>query len=130
MRVYLIRHAEAGPGEPDELRSLTAAGREAARRLGEELAAAELDAVLTSPLLRARETAAAIAKGCDLDPEPDERLAPGASVDGLLAAVAGRGERVAVVGHQPDCSLIVVSLTGGPDPGFPPGGFAVLELRA
>ncbi len=130
MRVYLIRHAEAGPGEPDELRPLTAAGREAARRLGEELAGEGLDAVLTSPLLRARETAAAIAKGSELEPQPDERLAPGATLDDLRTAVARRGERVAVVGHQPDCSLIAISLTGGPDPGFPPGGLAVLELTA
>ncbi len=128
MRVYLIRHAEADSGEPDDLRPLTPAGREAARALGEKLARERLDAVLTSPLLRARETAGAIAKACGLEVQADDRLAPGASADTLRAAVAGRGERVAVVGHQPDCSQIVVA-SGGADPGFPPGGLALLDLE-
>ena len=59
VRLVLVRHAEAAPGEPDELRPLTPDGREAARELGEQLAADDVrpDAVLTSPLLRARETA-------------------------------------------------------------------------
>jgi phosphohistidine phosphatase SixA len=126
--LYLIRHAEAAPGEPDELRALTAAGREAARALGEELAADRLDAVLSSPLLRARETARAIAKASGLGVETDERLAPGATADDVRSAVAGRGERVAVVGHQPDCSQIATALSGR-DPGFPPGGVARLDLR-
>ena len=38
MRVILVRHAEAAPGSPDDARSLTPEGREAARRLGERLA--------------------------------------------------------------------------------------------
>ena len=58
VQLYLVRHAEAADGEPDELRPLTAEGRRAARTLGERLAADGVvsDAVLTSPLLRARET--------------------------------------------------------------------------
>jgi phosphohistidine phosphatase len=127
--LFLIRHAEAAPGEPDELRALTPAGRETARALGEELAGARLDAVLTSPLLRARETAQAIAKASGLDAQADERLAPGATADDVRAAIAGRGERVAVVGHQPDCSLIATAVSGI-DPGFPPGGAAQLDLPA
>jgi phosphohistidine phosphatase len=127
--LFLIRHAEAASGEPDELRSLTPAGRDAARALGEQLAGAGLDAVLASPLLRARETADAIAKASGLEMEADERLAPGATLDDVRAAVAGRGGRVAVVGHQPDCSLIATALSGA-DPGFRPGGFARLDLNA
>ena len=127
MRVILIRHAEAAPGDPDELRELTEAGRETARRLGERLAAEGLDAVLSSPLLRARQTAEPIAAAAGVEPEADERLAPGAAVDDLRAAIAGRGETVAVVGHQPDCSEIVLALTGRDVP-FPPGGTAEVSL--
>src|SRR5581483_4400920 len=56
VRLYLVRHAEAAQGEPDDLRPLTAAGRAAARALGNRLAAegVRADAVLTSPLLRGR----------------------------------------------------------------------------
>ena len=87
MRLYLVRHAEAASGEPDDLRPLTASGREAARALATQLAA-----------------------------------------EGLRAAVAGRGEQVVVVGHQPDCGHIAAELSGGPEPAFPPAGVVVLEL--
>ena len=92
MRLFLVRHAEAAPGHPDELRPLTAAGREQARAVGERLATAAPDVVLSSPLLRARETAAAIARATGAELRIDERLAPGATFDDLLAAVDGRGE--------------------------------------
>ena len=130
MRLYLVRHAEAARGEPDDLRPLTASGREVARALGAQLAAggASPQAVLTSPLLRARETAAALCRALGGEPEPDERLAPGATAETVRAAVAGRGEEVVVVGHQPDCGRIAAELGGGPEPPFPPGGVAVLEL--
>jgi phosphohistidine phosphatase len=130
VRLYLVRHAEAARGEPDALRPLTASGRESARALGTRLAAegAQPDAVLTSPLLRARETAAALGQALGCDAEPDERLAPGATAEHVLAAVAGRGSEVVVVGHQPDCGRIAAELGGGPEPSFPPAGIVVLEL--
>jgi phosphohistidine phosphatase len=129
MRLYLVRHAEAASGQPDELRPLTQEGRRQARELGERLRSedARPQAVVTSPLLRARETGSELAKALEVDAEPDERLAPGASVDDVRAAVAGRGDQVVVVGHQPDCSQIAAALTGS-EPAFPPGGLAVLEL--
>jgi phosphohistidine phosphatase SixA len=131
MRLYLVRHAEAAPGEPDELRRLTSEGREQARALGARLRNedASPSVVLTSPLLRARETGAELAKALDVETEPEERLAPGASVDDVRAAVEGRGDQVVVVGHQPDCGRIATALTGGPEPRFPAAGLVVLELE-
>jgi phosphohistidine phosphatase len=131
MRLYLVRHAEAEPGEPDELRRLTPAGREQARELGRRLKDddARPDTILTSPLLRARETGGELGRALEIQAEPDERLAPGATPDDLRAAVAGRGEEVVVVGHQPDCSQIAAALTGGPEPPFPAAGLAVIELE-
>jgi len=130
MRLFVVRHAEAAPGEPDELRPLTAAGRASARALGDRLAAegVRLDALLTSPLLRARETGAALGKALGIAAEPDERLAPGATAETLRGAVAGRGRSVAVIGHQPDCGEIVRALTGRPEPAFPPAGVELVEL--
>ena len=127
MRVIVVRHAKAGPGEPDELRALTDSGREAARLLGDLLAEREPDAVVTSPLLRARETAAAIASAAGLEPIVDDHLAPGATADDLRAAVEGRGETVVTVGHQPDCSEIVLALTGR-EVSFPTAGFTEIDL--
>jgi phosphohistidine phosphatase len=130
MRVYLVRHAEAEPGEPDELRTLTTHGRRQAQELAERFARRGIrpEAVLSSPLLRARQTADAIAAGTGVAAEPDERLAPGATADDVRAAVAGRGETVVVVGHQPDCGLIAAAIGGGPAPEFPAAGVRELEL--
>ena len=83
---------------------------------------------MTSPLLRARETAEVLARACGLEAVPDERLAPGAtSVDARLAA-AGRGERIVLVGHQPDFGRIAAALTGDEEPPFPTAGMAVIDL--
>jgi phosphohistidine phosphatase len=128
MRLVLVRHAEAEPGEPDELRRLTSAGRDQARRVGDRLRADGIDpdAVLTSPLLRARQTAEELGLG---PAEPVERLAPGATAEDVRGAIAGRGSTVVVVGHQPDCGRVAAALGDGIEPAFPPGGFAVLELQ-
>ena len=130
MQLYLVRHAEAASGDPDELRPLTPEGREAARELARRLAAEGVrpDAVLTSPLLRARETAAELARPEGLEPEPDDRLAPGASAEDVRAAAGKRGQIVVVVGHQPDCGKIAAALTGGAEPAFPPAGMVAIDL--
>jgi phosphohistidine phosphatase len=127
MRLVLVRHAEAAPGTPDDLRTLTSEGYEQARALGERLRADGIrpDAVLSSPLLRARQTAEALGFG---EPEGDERLAPGATPETVRDAIAGRGDTVVVVGHQPDCGRVAASLTGGEEPRFPPAGVAVIDL--
>jgi phosphohistidine phosphatase len=128
MRVLIVRHAEAAAGNPDELRPLTAEGREHARRLGAELREQGFaaDAVVSSPLLRARETAEALGLG---PPEVDERLAPGATPFDIRDAATGRGETVIVVGHQPDCSKAVAALTGDEEPAFPLCAHALVELE-
>lgn len=129
-RLYLVRHADAEPGEPDELRQLSLVGREQARELGGRLRdeGVKVDAVLTSPLLRARQTAAEVGRALGVEAEPNERLAPGATADGLRAALEGRGDNVVAIGHQPDCGRIAAELTDGPEPDFPAGGLAVLDL--
>ena len=127
MKLVLVRHAEAAPGDPDELRALTPAGHEQAQLLGERLRAGGVtaDAVLSSPLLRARETAAGLGLG---EPEALDELAPGATADDVRAAIRGRGETVVVVGHQPDCSRITAELRGGSEPAFPPASAQMNEL--
>jgi phosphohistidine phosphatase len=127
MRLVLVRHAEAAPGEPDELRTLTPAGQQQARELGDRLRAdgVQPDAVLTSPLLRARETAAALGFG---EPDALEELGPGATAEEVKAAIAHRGDTIVVVAHQPDCSRITAALRGGAEPAFPPAGAQIIEL--
>jgi phosphohistidine phosphatase SixA len=128
MRLFLARHAKAAPGHPDELRPLTAEGREQARGLGERLASQQPTLVFTSPLLRARETGSAIAKATGAELRIDERLAPGATAEALLELVAGAGETVVAVGHQPDCSEIAAALGEGDVP-FAPGSVREFVLE-
>jgi phosphohistidine phosphatase len=118
--LYFLRHGKAGQPRPvdDDARELTPKGEAALR------AAAPLwrrlrirpDLVVSSPLPRALRTAQLFAEGLGLDDPPtvDERLAPGASWDGMAGAMAdhGGGEQVVFVGHDPDMSRAIASLTG------------------
>ncbi len=129
MRLLLVRHAEAAPGAPDEGRELTPAGFERARELGMELAATGLrpDAILTSPLVRARQTADELARSLGVEAEVEELLAPGALTGDVRRAAAGRGPTVLVVGHQPDLGQIAAEL-GGTEPRLQPGAMVAVEL--
>jgi len=129
VRLHLCRHAEAAPGEPDELRELTPRGVEQAQDLGERLAELEdpPQLVVSSPLLRARQTAAEIGRALGAPVQVAEELAPGATIDSLRSAVDGQNGPVAVVGHQPDCSEIAYAVIGR-DPGFPVAGMVELDL--
>ncbi len=131
MLLFLVRHAHSDPGDPDDLRSLSTRGRKEARALAERLAAHATPPrlVLSSPLLRARETAETIADAVAADLRIDERLAPGTTLEVLSDAVVGVDGAIAAICHQPDCSEIALELTGR-DPGFPPGGVAELSLDA
>lgn len=129
MLVYLCRHAEAEPGDLDEERELTAGGRDQARELAAQLSALPEPPriVLASPLVRARQTAEAIAEACGAEVRVEPELAPGASAEGLRRAVECLSGPVATVGHQPDCSEIALAETGA-DPCFAPASMTVLEL--
>ena len=131
MLIFLIRHAHAESGDPDEARPLSGRGREEARALGDSLSRHETPPVLvlTSPLLRARQTAQEITQATAAELRVEHALSPGATVEMLREAVGEETRPVAAVCHQPDCSQIALAVTGE-DPGFPPGGLAELSLDA
>jgi len=131
MLVFLVRHAHAEQGDPDELRALSDRGRGEARAVAIQLAGhdAPPTVVVTSPLLRARQTAEQIGQETGAAVRIEERLAPGATVELLRQSLDGEDGPVAVVGHQPDFSEIAFELIGR-DPGFPTGGVAEIGLDA
>lgn len=119
MDLLVIRHAVAGDrvefaktGRPDAERPVTAAGakkmRKAARGLRSIVPA--IDVLATSPLTRARQTAAIVAKAYG-GPDPIEltELAPEAAPAALLGRLDALGEAktVAIVGHEPALSVAV-----------------------
>lgn len=129
MLVFLVRHAHSEPGDPDELRPLSERGQAEAQALADRLAGHETPPrlVLSSPLLRARQTAEHVARGVRAEARVENRLAPGATAELLRESVVGLEGPVAAIAHQPDCSEIALALTGS-DPGFAPAGVAELEI--
>jgi 8-oxo-dGTP diphosphatase len=135
--LYFLRHGDAGPyrgADGDPARELTAAGVDAIRAAATLWQSLNLrpDAVLTSPLLRARQTADLFTTGMGLADPPvvDERLSPGAGWGDLaraLAAHPGAG-RVLFVGHEPDLSTAACLLTRAAAIRLRPGGIACVEF--
>ena len=111
--IWLLRHGDAQDGSPDAERPLTDKGREQSRAAGAALRAlgVEIDACLTSPKVRAADTARlACAELGDVEPQLEPKLAGGPFDADALAA--GLGDDVLLVGHDPDFSAAVHSLTG------------------
>jgi phosphohistidine phosphatase len=110
--IWMLRHAHAEDGSPDAERPLSAKGREQAGAAGRALVAmgAEIDTCVTSPKVRARETAELACAALSIEPEDDPRL-EGGPFDPREVAES-RGESVLLVGHDPDFSLAVNRLTG------------------
>ena len=110
--IWLLRHGDAEDGSPDSERPLTEKGRDQSRWAGAALKAigAEIDACLTSPKVRATETARLVCEPLGVEPELEPKLAGGPFDAEALAA--GLGDDVLLVGHDPDFSMAVHSLTG------------------
>ena len=111
--IWLLRHGDAAEGSPDAERPLTDKGREQSRAAGAALKAigVELDACLTSPKVRAAETARLACEQVGVvEPQLEPKLAGGPFDAEALAA--GLGDNVLLVGHDPDFSAAVHSLTG------------------
>jgi phosphohistidine phosphatase len=110
--IWLLRHGDAADGSPDSERPLTDKGRRQARAAGEALRAlgVNFDACLTSPKVRAADTAAIACEPLAIEPELEPKLAGGPFDAEALAA--GLGDEVLLVGHDPDFSTAVHDLTG------------------
>ena len=118
MNLYLLRHGIATPrndpgAESDSDRPLTAQGMKRMRKAAKGLRRLRIpfDAVLTSPLARARQTAQIVADGLDLGDRLEElaALAPDASVQDLFSSLKPYKDRahLLLVGHEPFLSTIM-----------------------
>jgi phosphohistidine phosphatase len=124
--IYLLRHgvAERRNGE-DAKRRLTAEGQRQSEAAGRALAAlgAPIEACLTSPKLRASETAERACEVLGIEAEVVDALAGGAF--DALELTAGRGEAM-LVGHEPDFSNEIARLTGAKAK-LHKGGLAIVD---
>jgi phosphohistidine phosphatase len=111
--IWLLRHGDAADGSPDAERPLTDKGEGQSRAAGAALRAlgVELNACLTSPKVRAVDTARLACEELGgIEPTLEPKLA-GGPFDAKALAV-GLGDEVMLVGHDPDFSAAVRSLTG------------------
>lgn len=128
MKILLIRHAEAEDRassqgiDDDRARRLTPRGRRTMRKGAKALCGIgpAPDVVATSPLVRAQETAAIVARAFDVAVEELGPLAPGGSKKALLAWFdeQPRDATVACVGHEPDMGELASWLAAGSARGF------------
>lgn len=125
MQLLLIRHAEASDDAP---RPLTEGGRQAQRLVSDALKRMGMtfDRLLTSPLLRARETAEITAKAVEFRGaiEATPALGDDFSVEGLLERLAmlPAEATVACIGHEPHLSRFAAALVT-------PDGALSLEVK-
>jgi phosphohistidine phosphatase len=137
MELYFLRHGPAGAREAwdgdDADRPLTDRGRELTRRVATRLAATglTLDVVVTSPYVRALQTAEIAAEALgSAAPETDELLRPGFDLRGLAAILQRHAgvQRLMLVGHEGDFSSAIGQLVGSADLVLRKSGVAMVEL--
>jgi phosphohistidine phosphatase len=126
VRLYLIRHAIAAEPDAkrwpdDRQRALTKAGARRFKRTAGTLvellqADGAVDRLLSSPLARARETAAILHRAGLPEPIEESVLAPGRTATRVLAVLrAHQLQSIAVVGHEPDLGRLLAVCIAGPD---------------
>ena len=129
-RLWLMRHGDAEPHglKEDSQRELTETGRTEATHAGLALAALGAPSVvLTSPRVRAMQTADLAAAGFGVEPQVEHSLGAGLRGSGALdLVIANPDQDLLLVGHMPDLSIIVAELAGA-NVGFRTGGLALLK---
>jgi phosphohistidine phosphatase len=136
MDVWLLRHAAAedqAPSGRDADRKLTPEGAARASAVARGLAemASEIEAVLSSPYRRAKETAEPAAKALGVAVTESRALEPGHSPDEVLKQLAASSwEQVLLVGHEPLLGSIVgVVVFGDEDHAIPLKKAQVAHLK-
>jgi phosphohistidine phosphatase SixA len=134
--LHLVRHAHAGDASrwsgPDTTRPLTDLGEDQAARLASLLVGADVrpDLIITSPKVRAHQTAQAIATALGVELRIDDRLALGIDLAGLDRLLASAGVREPMlVGHDPDLSMLLDVLLGTDGQEMRKGAIATLKVR-
>ena len=139
LKLYFLRHGQAENRQDwhrdDSERPLTTEGK---KRMKREAAAIwklglSLDAIISSPLVRAFQTAEIVAQAVDSSPPliKDDRLVPGfgpKELTAILAEYDGAGALM-LVGHEPDFSETISQVTGGGRITVKKGALACIDME-
>jgi phosphohistidine phosphatase len=121
LELYIVRHglaAESAEGQSDDLRALTAHGvaRLGAVAAGLLVLETRWDLIVTSPLLRARQTGEVLARGMKSKAPVvvSDALAPSGSPADVIADLARQKARsaIALIGHEPGVGVLTAQLLG------------------
>ena len=123
MNLYLMRHAiaaDADENTEDHRRALTEKGRKKLGKIARNMKKLDLsfDLIMTSPTLRARQTADVVADAFDISPElvlESENLAPLGFGDKLVDEIKAQKpvDDLLIVGHEPFLSQLIGMLLAG-----------------
>jgi phosphohistidine phosphatase len=121
MTIYFLRHADAEDFvDSDFARKLTPKGLDQAARVGKfcKQNGIKPEVFLTSPLVRARQTAEIVGKKTGVTPAIADWLACGMTPSTLIEKLQPLATKssVLLVGHEPDLSTVVSYLLGLPEP--------------
>jgi phosphohistidine phosphatase len=141
LRLYFLRHGladrSAYSGGDDHERPLTGEGKQRMRREAEFMARLGVapDLILTSPLVRARQTAEIVAARLGLTDRLRQEKRLGLDFDterlaAILASLEGDHREIMLVGHEPSFSEVVGEITGGSLVVCKKGGLARVDLAA
>jgi phosphohistidine phosphatase len=136
MKIYFLRHGVAAEPENwkgnDYDRPLTDDGRERMEREAKAIRKMDLklDAILTSPLVRAKQTAEIVARELKMVTKEDERLGGDFDVSSLEAILQGCADlkTLMLVGHEPSMSSVIGRLIGVARIDLKKGALACVEL--
>jgi phosphohistidine phosphatase len=136
LRLHLLRHAHAGDAfdwiDDDALRPLTSKGRKQSERLGRflERHGVRPDVIVSSPKVRALQTAEIVAATLGMTVRRDERLAEGFSKSQLWAMLDELGAREPMlVGHDPDLSMLLEYLVDADGISMRKASLATIDMQ-
>ncbi len=120
MHLYFFRHGIAqldAANSSDFQRELTPEGRQRTQQAAEQIKTLDinLNQLYSSPLIRARQTADILGAQLGIAVQVRDEVGPGFNLNGIAALTREVDQAGAVlfVGHEPDLSLTIASLTGG-----------------
>jgi phosphohistidine phosphatase len=135
VELYLLRHADAGDPETfrgdDAQRPLSDKGRRQASSMGRFLSRRGFhpDVIVSSPKMRARQTAQLVAAALDTPVSLDDRLASVPDISCMSEVVADAAcRRVLLVGHDPEFSDIAAELSGAGNVPLKKGSLVRLDV--
>ncbi|MFH0887080.1 MAG: phosphohistidine phosphatase SixA [bacterium] len=133
MNLFLLRHGDALPGSPDEARKLSQKGVKQIKKMAKVLIKTDVsfDLILSSPLIRAMQTAEIVADKFEGKIETSDVLSPGCKIEVLFQELLKHNNNsVLIVGHEPDFGHIIGNIigTGHPIP-LRKGGLVLIDIE-